>query len=295
MKKRLSIFITSLVAFFIAAGLMALFCHRMFMVGERILSSGTITRLAGPSDREKAENEKDSEAVVVILRNEGKIKGIISDQGQDGLTLYIGFGSVTIENKDILTIVKCSDLADLGMSEDEIGWYQYIAYKDDTQVERLRKETEEQYYKRMAEAARLMRESAKHEYGVTSIKYSDRSRIIVKTLINDEVTTNLILDTGATWVMITPKIAKALGIDLKGKKYIPFTVADGRYANGIPVVLDSVKVGNCEARKVKAAVIVETTRKGQKVDGLLGMTFLRNFHMKLDTGNKILTLSERNQ
>ena len=60
----------------------------------------------------------------------------------------------------------------------------------------------------------------------------------------------------------------------------------------MPVLLDSLRVGNSEANNVLAVVLV-SNNGSSGVDGLLGMSFLRNFHIKLDNEKRILTLENK--
>ena len=114
------------------------------------------------------------------------------------------------------------------------------------------------------------------------------SSIIVYALLNDVVRASFVLDTGASLVTISQEIAQKLGLRIKEKEAsLTVTLADGRKLNAIPILLENIKIGDVEAKNIPAAVLVsaETTEE----DGLLGMSFLKNFIIKIDPkGNKLL-------
>ena len=125
------------------------------------------------------------------------------------------------------------------------------------------------------------------------VDYNRRgSSIIVEALLNDLVKANLILDTGASLVVISPEIMDKLGLDIKKGVPILTTLADGRKVKAKLVILESIKVKGVEVKNVQAAVLEnqETTTE----DGLLGMSFLENFMLKIDAKDNKLILEEFN-
>ncbi len=114
------------------------------------------------------------------------------------------------------------------------------------------------------------------------------SGIIVSATLNGKTTALLVVDTGASLVVISAKTARAMGIEMRGDdKKIELTLADNKKTTAIPVVLDSVEVGGFQAFHVTAAVTDESPAPG--IEGLLGMSFLGNFIVKIDSnGNKLI-------
>jgi clan AA aspartic protease (TIGR02281 family) len=113
--------------------------------------------------------------------------------------------------------------------------------------------------------------------------------ITVDCLLNGSVKARLILDTGATLVVISQNIAQRLGADLNNEKSsMLVTLADGQKVKSTPLILESIKVGDVELKKVQTAVI-DSRGSTSEEDGLLGMSFLENFLVKLDVkGNKLI-------
>ena len=85
---------------------------------------------------------------------------------------------------------------------------------------------------------------------------------------------------------------KTLGIRPRENKVVLFKMADGNTTPGVPVVLDSIKVGTAEVRNVRAAIMLERVGEPHEA-GLLGMSFLKNFHVKIDTARKKLILESK--
>jgi predicted aspartyl protease len=98
----------------------------------------------------------------------------------------------------------------------------------------------------------------------------------------------LILDTGATSTVISRRLASLLSIQ-------PIGAMTGQTVGGLitaPVArLSSVKVGDAEVTAL--SVIVHDFSRDARIEGLLGMDFLGQFHFGLDTQKKVLILSPR--
>ena len=102
--------------------------------------------------------------------------------------------------------------------------------------------------------------------------------VLVEALLNRQVTVPLVLDTGATYTMLTVQTAKDLGIT--GLERLPkklFLTASGKLFAPV-TTLKSIRVGPAEAQDVEVAIDTE----GHLPMGLLGMTFLRHFKVTVD-------------
>ena len=150
------------------------------------------------------------------------------------------------------------------------------------------KQDEEYFYKKMREEAAKLGGYFKRD----EVNFSgSRNEVIVYATLNGKVGAALVVDTGASMVVISQRIADKLGIDTKTiKRKITVKLADGSMAEATPIVLDSVKVGNSKVTNVFAAVTQRPVAPG--IDGLLGMTFLNNFSIKIDTNSNKLVLEQ---
>ncbi|MBI5240292.1 MAG: retroviral-like aspartic protease family protein [Elusimicrobia bacterium] len=109
--------------------------------------------------------------------------------------------------------------------------------------------------------------------------------LVVDVLFNGAVRAPMLVDTGASQTMISPKVADAAG--LTGGETVETTVADGRRVQGRLIVVDSLAVG---ASRVEKTPVVVLAAPGPGAEGLLGMSFLKNFMFQLDMPNNRLIL-----
>lgn len=113
--------------------------------------------------------------------------------------------------------------------------------------------------------------------------------VIVDALIDDSVSARLMVDTGASIVLVYTDVAHRLGLTYQDiHTDIEIVTADGRSVQAKPVILKSVKVGNAEVKNVQAAILERDV--AGSVDGLLGMSFLSHFVIKVDSVDKKLIL-----
>jgi clan AA aspartic protease (TIGR02281 family) len=113
---------------------------------------------------------------------------------------------------------------------------------------------------------------------------------IVEVVVNEKVRTKLVLDTGATSVVISNAIAKQCVPDLSTAETVDFTSVTGS-GSGRAVKLSSLRVGTAKVSNVEA--IVHDMPSNSTDEGLLGMTFLKHFRVTLDSENSQLWLTTR--
>lgn len=99
-------------------------------------------------------------------------------------------------------------------------------------------------------------------------------------------TASVVLDTGATYTLIPWHLAEALGYKPTiSKESATITTASSSIL--VPIItLKSVTVLGKKANDIKA--IVHNLPENSRVDGLLGLSYLRNFKVKIDFGKGIL-------
>jgi aspartyl protease family protein len=114
---------------------------------------------------------------------------------------------------------------------------------------------------------------------------------VVLAVLNGRTPASLIVDTGATYTVISYDMADELRIDVS--EHTPVTRL--QTANGVitaPVVeLDSVDVGGMKLNQIKAAV--HDFASGMPAAGLLGLNFLKHFRVDIDTATRTLVLQRR--
>jgi clan AA aspartic protease (TIGR02281 family) len=102
--------------------------------------------------------------------------------------------------------------------------------------------------------------------------------IIVEALLNRHVSVPLMLDTGASYTVLTKQTAHDLGItSLARLPKHSFLTPGGPILSPV-TTLKSIRVGTAEAQNVAVAIDAE----GHLPLGLLGMTFMRHFKVTVD-------------
>ena len=208
-------------------------------------------------------------ADTVYLKNGRSIEGIIKNEDNEIIELGVYGGSVKFSKSEIEKIEK-------GSPEDE---------------NILRKNWEKQ---KIENQNKILRQQLEEERKPKKVEFSqDTQNIILNVTLNKKVEASLVLDTGASHVMLRKNIAEKLGIDLDRVK--PDTIvqlADGRRVNAKRIILESIKVENVEADNVEVSILLDDVGGSGVNDGLLGMSFLKRFNFKVDYKDKKLILEK---
>jgi len=200
-------------------------------------------------------------ADVIYLKNGRTIEGFVVEEKPGSIVVDIGFGRIGLNNAEIDNIVR-SDEGQAGLLRQK--WQH-------EQEEKLREE------RRPKEATIA----------------SEGGGLVVEALLNNKVKVRLILDTGASLTTINRNVIEQLGysVDSITKKQ-KFTLADGTRRESKLLVLDSISVQGVEARNVEISVMESREAVPQLQDGLLGMSFLKNFNFKIDSKRNRLILEQ---
>jgi clan AA aspartic protease (TIGR02281 family) len=192
------------------------------------------------------------------LRNGRSIEGIIKRQDDQSIELEVSGGTVTFKRSEVGSMDSAS-----GQRHDELR----------VQWERQNRLAYEQ------SLAQKLKDSE-----VNKIDYSaDESRITVNAVLNGKVEVTLVLDTGAAMVTLQPSIAKKLGLVFPAiERQFKAIVADGREVPVEYAVLDRMSVAGMDVPGVEVAVMKQEVDHEHLQDGLLGMSFLKQFNFKID-------------
>jgi clan AA aspartic protease (TIGR02281 family) len=98
----------------------------------------------------------------------------------------------------------------------------------------------------------------------------------------------VVLDLGSTYVTIPWHIAEVLGYKPGASKSWETIITAAAPVYAPKITLKSVKVLGLKVDNVDA--IVHTLPEVSRVDGLLGLSYLRNFRIIIDFKNGLLTL-----
>ena len=129
------------------------------------------------------------------------------------------------------------------------------------------------------------------EEGKIIIRFTPGAKLIpVEALLNRSVTQNFVIDTGASMVTIPSQTAEALGIKLDDNTpVVPVSTASD-VALAFEVTIDSIEIKGLRVNNLKALII---DMPGDLGLGLLGLSFLENFHVEIDNTKGILKLKPR--
>lgn len=117
------------------------------------------------------------------------------------------------------------------------------------------------------------------------------SVVIVKASLNGKAPLKLILDTGASFTMISSAAAKQLDIDTtQNPRSMAFQTANGMIEAPL-INLDSIAVAGLELKNLTAAV--HDALPDPEVAGLLGLNFLTNFRLDIDSEKGLVHLEKK--
>jgi len=228
-------------------------------------------------------------ADTIYLKNGNSVEGLIIKEDNQSVELDVGFGTIIFDRQEIESIYKSSQ------EETAFLHREWRKQQEETKRQQLKRQQD------LLRARRKRRLEAEKRLKLKELEYSQtREHIIVDALLNKKVKARLLLDTGATTVLLSSRIAKELGMETSGtkKETGKARMADGREVEVNYVVLESVNVQGVEAENVPAAVLLEETASDDTAlpyDGCLGMSFLNKFNFQIDSENKKLILERLNK
>ncbi|MPZ76189.1 MAG: TIGR02281 family clan AA aspartic protease [Deltaproteobacteria bacterium] len=115
--------------------------------------------------------------------------------------------------------------------------------------------------------------------------------VVVEAMLNKTTLAKLVVDTGATYTMISMATAKELSIDpQQSQRTMPFQTANGVIQAPL-TNLESITVGGMEIKNLTTAI--HDVIPSSHVAGLLGLNFLSNFRLDIDTDKGILHLEKK--
>ncbi len=121
------------------------------------------------------------------------------------------------------------------------------------------------------------------------MKYTEQSgNMYVQGRVNG-IAMQFMVDTGASYVSIPPDIAKQAQINTDGAQQVMLQTANGK------IEAPLIRASNIEAGGVKQRNILSVIHRFSPdgKTGLLGMSFLSNFHITIDQGRKLILLEKK--
>ena len=236
-------------------------------------------------------------ADTVNLKNGGSITGIIEKEDDKNVEINTGFGTVTFKKSQIKDIERSSVEELRKLSENWQVKRKELSSKEKEFEEARDKRSKSAYENRMddAKAKKLEEDLAvKH---INIARDPGGKGIMVEVLLNNSVKANLVLDTGASIIVLSRKMGEELGINLSDTKKdaMEMHLADGRRTMAKAIILNSVKIQDIEVKNVMAAIILDQVPTIGMTEGLLGMSFLSKFNLKTDLKSMKMSLENIEQ
>jgi predicted aspartyl protease len=118
----------------------------------------------------------------------------------------------------------------------------------------------------------------------------DAQRVIVSVTFNNSVTVPMAIDTGAPGLIISPKVAKKLGL-FGNDEGMVLTAAGGIGGTVLAVrtFLDTVQVGGAKDTFIPATI---TDSISESFEGLIGMVFMSKYSFKIDSIKQVVIFEE---
>ena len=123
------------------------------------------------------------------------------------------------------------------------------------------------------------------------VRFSPGSdQISVSGILNNRLSQDFIVDTGASMVTIPTAAAERLGIEINGATSLRKLITAGGVIEAPEVILHSIQLDGWTEYNVTVYILDMPNQSGV---GLLGLNYLKRFRMDLNTESGILTLAPR--
>ncbi len=129
------------------------------------------------------------------------------------------------------------------------------------------------------------------KYIVPYIAYEGSAkRIIVSARLNNSVTARLAIDTGAPDTIITTPLAAKLGLYDSEHAMLQIQASGiGGTAPAVRTIIDTIEVGGAQISFVPTTI---TDKLSDEFEGLLGMDFVSNYEVAIDTKRRVVIFEE---
>jgi len=114
--------------------------------------------------------------------------------------------------------------------------------------------------------------------------------ILVRARLNNRADATLLLDTGASLVVLSRNLANRAGVTQQTGPLMTRSMADGSPRNLPAALVDILQVGPTQGKLIPA--VISEAPPGQDIDGLLGMSFLEQFDWSYDPRTDRLVLRQ---
>ena len=236
-------------------------------VQEISAQSGPVPEQESPSPRVKLFTSPDSASLQVGVLEKGETPTPIAETvGAQGVTWYLIKSQTGV-----------------------IGWMKRSDAEESKRVEQFFKSLPPEQSLSIAKTIPTVSSGALPRGSIIVPVQMNGPVVIVPVTLNRSVETLMALDTGATRTLLSQRVADSLGLNTSGVRALVET-ANGRVSVAV-ASLASAKVGAAKVENL--TVTVHNFSSTPTLGGLLGLDFLRRFHVALDSRKQVLVLSPR--
>jgi clan AA aspartic protease (TIGR02281 family) len=131
----------------------------------------------------------------------------------------------------------------------------------------------------MEDAAKAERKTEARSVTEVALLPQVDNTYVVPAVVNKKFMATFLVDTGASYTVITPQTAAALGVSIEdASETVPVTTANGTMKAPV-VMLDNVSLGGMVVHHVEA--VVANLGDAPQLSGLLGMSFFHGMEISL--------------
>jgi clan AA aspartic protease (TIGR02281 family) len=224
-------------------------------------------------------------ADMVYLANGRQMECMIKTQSKDFVEIEVEVGTIRLRMSEVSRIEQFT------AAENENMFRRWQARKVKADI--ARKAWQE------AENVRQEQERQRQAAAPNEVDMNyENGHMIASTILNKTVKVKLLVDTGASLIVLPRAVGEKLGLvtgsdsaENKKMDLVQLTVADGRKVDAKYVLLDNVTVQGAEASQVEAAIILDGNA-GILYDGVLGMSYLKRFNVGFNNKENKLILEK---
>ena len=209
----------------------------------------------------------------------------------------VGFISgETAQAQDLLASASTPEKAPVAVpgavsdeQEAEAFFSQLAEQNDNPVIQRMARESLKQTSDRGKAKATSSKRGGVREIEVQTITRNNAS-LAVPTLLNNKTMATFLVDTGASYTVITPRVAKKLGIVVTPETpRISIVTANGVVKAPI-VTVDKIAIGQVEVEDIQ--VVIQPLGHDPLLAGLLGMNFFKNMDLTVRRNKLVLGIHE---
>jgi clan AA aspartic protease (TIGR02281 family) len=115
-----------------------------------------------------------------------------------------------------------------------------------------------------------------------------KSNLAVPVMLDKDTIATFAVDTGATYTVITPRLAQKLGVQVGPETPVVSIITANGTIHAPVVTLDHITVGGIEVHNVKT-IIQDMGKDDDVISGLLGINFFKNMELTITSDKLILS------